>query len=198
MGALKELDPQSQLIVRHHPTELNNAPVTDSEKRAAVQAYKTWLKREGVHHALISNDHKIESFKAADAAIIFRGSNVIVDSMILQCPVIALRSGGVFGPQDGILVAKDLNDLPTLLKDVVNHPLTREQIIKEQNRALPDLNCKNDGKARQRLAEIIVRLAKKSHTHQAEIASLLIHRSKMDWKPGPKQPMSTGRSSPPD
>lgn len=161
MRAIKELDTESQLIVRYHPTELNDAHATDQEKRAAVSAYKSWLKREGVHHVLISNDHKIESFKAADAAIIFRGSNVIVDSMILQCPVIALRSGGLFN-KDGICVAKNLEDLPALTKNIIDDPSRREEIIQAQNKALPDLNFGNDGKARERIAELIIRLAGES------------------------------------
>ncbi len=165
LEAVKQINTNIQVIIRPHPTEFGRTQLTEESKQHAINAYTKWISGLGIRHVHVIPNHKIEAFRSAHVAIMFGSSNVIVDSMILECPSIVLGSGGVFSNEDGIVEINDIKKLPDLLKMVLENREKREEIIRLQKKALPDLNYGNDGKARERLADLIVRLSKEPHNH---------------------------------
>ena len=173
--AVRQVNPSIQLIVRLHPSELGRAEMPPEEELAlrtglpeqtTLQAYKNWLAKEGISQVFISREHKIEAIRAADVVIVEGVSTIIPEVMMFQRPVIAtplsILKNRIYTTQDGIAMVDDLAQLPDLLGNLLSNPSQREEMVQRQNEALPEFNYGNDGRACERLTELIVRLATES------------------------------------
>ncbi|NOZ28643.1 MAG: glycosyltransferase [Chloroflexi bacterium] len=161
--AVRHLGEDVQLVVRPHPGELGRGTLSPGEREGLLQAYGDWVGRHGVRLALLSRDQKIEAIRAADVVIAMGSSSIIPEVMILQRPVVMLpwfdRDDHTFTERDGVVIVNEDQQLTQVLSELLGDPDRRKAMVERQNAALPDLNYRNDGKATERTAEAIMKLA---------------------------------------
>ena len=111
----------------------------------------------------LSFDDKIEAISAADVVIVPGQSSMIPEAMILQKPVVKVTLAKdhetLYTEADGIIIVEETARLGEALAELINDPAAREAVVQRQNAALPELNFGNDGRATERLADLILDLA---------------------------------------
>ena len=163
LQAVCQVGPDVQLIVRPHPNELGRAKSSEKEISWLDQAYGDWSSKR--HHLTVRliRDNKIESIRAAD--LVMTGpSNLVYEAMILQRPVMVvprLSEGEdtTIAEDQGVRVVRDQTQIPYVLKELLESPSVREEIVKRQNVALPEINHGHDGRATDRVAALVEKLA---------------------------------------
>lgn len=161
--AIKNLGQEVQLLIRPHPLELKRAGISSKVAAGFIGYYAEWLARQGVRNLRILTGHKVESILAADIVIGMNNSSMMAESMILERPVIKMSFGewdsNTFSEDDGLTVLEEPDRLPESLKRLISSRAQRQEAVKRQNAGLEDLNHGNDGKAGQRVYEVISGLA---------------------------------------
>lgn len=152
-----------QLVVRPHPNEMLRNPLPFEERAWLDVAYQEWLTRQGVTSARLMRGDKIAAIRAADVVLITGQSSLIAEAMILQRPVVTLEHDlnalPTFTAEDGIIALRDWSQLRSTLESLLSDAQARAAIVERQNKRLPELNYANDGRATQRLVELIDQLA---------------------------------------
>lgn len=161
--SVKSLKQEVQLVIRPHPNELKRAGISNDQAIQIYQTYKEWLEDEGVSNVHIITENKVASIRAADVVVAINNSSMIPEAMILEKPIIKMSfnewDAQTCSKEDGIEVIEDYSKLPGLMEGLLSNPGKRETMVKRQNVALPMLNHKNDGKATERISELIIDLA---------------------------------------
>ncbi len=169
--AVRQLGPQVQLIVRPHPTELRRAPIAPDDSNWVMQAYQRWLAQNGVPGVHLSGGHKIEAIRAADMVIVADQSSMIPEAMILQKPTIMLTLlkdfDTTYTEADGIIVVDEKEQLAGVIDDLITSPSAREAMVQRQNAVLPELNHGHDGRATERVADLVRDLASRTPAGKA-------------------------------
>jgi|GEM_PF-1327582 len=167
MQNLAPLSPHVQLVVRPHPGELNRAPISAAQRDWVIKAYQRWLEQTGVFSPHLSFGNKIDAIRAADLVIVAHQSTVIPEAMILEKPVIMVTLlkdyPTIYTESDGIIVVDEEEKLAGLA-DLIASPSARAAMVQRQNTVLPELNHGHDGRAMERVAELIGRLARPLET----------------------------------
>ncbi len=168
--AAKELGTDVQFIVRPHPNELKRANVSNENVQQITGAYHEWLTSKKVSNVRLLMDRKIEAINAADVVIAINNSSMIPESMILQRPVIKMSlqewDSQTYTNEDGIEVVKEYDKLSKVLGDLIANPNRRNAMVKRQNAALPDLNYKDNGKATERISQLIFTIANRTRENK--------------------------------
>ncbi len=171
---VNQIVPDAQVILRPHPHELLRATDSTTFAAAVDELYAEWVKERGFEQVRIMRDRKVEAIRAADLVITLGTSSLIAEAMILKRPVVMLPwvkyNYHFVGAEDGVLIVEDESRLPEILCDLFSRPQVRDDLIKRQQNALFKINHLNDGSATERVAELIVDLAKSSQ-NSAKAAS---------------------------
>ncbi len=148
-----------QLVVRQHPSEATAAGRESQED--LEQAYRAWAAGLGVERLVFNSGAMHDAVRACDI-VVTTPSTVVVEAMILERPVIMIpRQPGAdrfFRAEDGIVVIDDELDLPAEIARLLGAAWAREEIVRAQRRALPAFNFGNDGRAAERVAELLEEL----------------------------------------
>ncbi|MHB8066844.1 MAG: glycosyltransferase [Desulfobaccales bacterium] len=162
---LAQFEPQVQLVVRPHPNELARASLSQADFSWIRQAYSHWLEQHGVSHVHLSLNNKIEAIRAADVVIVASDSSVIPEAMILQKPVLkvilAKDYETTYIEADGIVMVEGKDKLKEALAELISDPSVREAVVQRQNAGLPELNFGNDGRATERVADLVQDMAER-------------------------------------
>jgi hypothetical protein len=148
-----------QLVVRPHPNEIKRADLSQDDVAELVRAYAHWCALRDQPVAALSLDDRIAAIRAADAVVVESSSTVIAEALILERPVVLLRAFDppVYGEADGVVVC-ELDELPAALARALGDA-SDGKLARRRARALPELNHQNDGRATERVAALIERLA---------------------------------------
>jgi len=172
LQAVHEVGSEVQLLVRPHPNEIGRAYYSNEDLQWLDQAYRRWaVTRHKVHVQLI-RDRKIESIRAADLVIAVP-SNVVSEAMILQRPVMVIPlTSGEYGcvseEHQKTQVIRDKIQIYPQLKELLDSPSKREEIVKQQNALMPDINFGHDGKSTERVVRLVEQLASPTHSESVE------------------------------
>lgn len=168
LETVNRLDGNIQVILRPHPHELQRATTSISVAQQVDELYHDWIKRNGYNQIRVIRDRKIEVLKAADIVVTFGSSSIIPEAMILQQPVIMMPwfhdPDYFFDEKVGVLIVEEDVKLQETIEDLFCKPQFSADIIRRQQKALPEINHKNDGRATERVADLIIDLATKSET----------------------------------
>ncbi len=152
-----------QLLVRPHPNEVGRLSLPPQQIALLDQAYLDYLAE---HHGLqvrLCRSHKMEAIRAADVIVVSGQSSVIPEAMILERPVVSLplfpEEARTFGREDGVIIAAEDEKLPEVLDKLLSDAGLREEVRRQQQEALPDINEGHDGCASERVRSLIVELA---------------------------------------
>lgn len=166
LRAVRDFPLPLQLVVRPHPNEMLRNPLPAQEQAWLDAAYQEWLARQGVASARLLRGDKVAAIRAADVVLVTGQSSLIAEAMILQRPVVTLEhdlsAQPTFTAEDGIIALHDWSQLRGTLEHVLSDAQARAAIVERQNKRLPELNHANDGRATQRLVELIEHLANAS------------------------------------
>jgi hypothetical protein len=168
-----------QFLVRPHPYEIERSMLSPADERSLLQAYQDYLGRQGVTQYHISRGDKIPAIRAADLVVVGDMSSIIPEIMVLERPMVALpwrleAATGVpyaYTAQDGIAVIEDLGQLPELVQTLLDDPGRRQEMVRRQKDALPDLNCGHDGHALLRLTRLVLALAWENLHRQPSVSN---------------------------
>jgi MoaA/NifB/PqqE/SkfB family radical SAM enzyme len=160
--SLKQISSKLQLLIRPHPTELARIPVNPQQRRALLESYQHWLADQDMPEFFFSFDAITQAIRAADVVVGVGDSGVAAECMILQRPVITIGAGAIYTDEDGVAVAKSPESFPEIARALLEDPSQRELMLQRQRSALPDINYGHDGKALQRLTELVLKLARES------------------------------------
>ena len=155
LQAVHRIGPEVQLLVRPHPNELGRARYSERDLEWLDQAYQQWAVTHHQVNVRLVRDKKIECIRAADVMITVP-SNVISEAMILERPVITVpllfkEDGTMSEEYEGTRVVRDKTQIYHVLKELLDRPSAREEIVKRQNAVMPDVNYGHDGKATDRV-----------------------------------------------
>ncbi len=163
LGAIRATGLDIQLVVRPHPNELRRRSTSTDLANHVDDGYTEWLREKGFNHVHVVRDRKIEVLRAADVVLQVGASSVMCEAMLLERPVIILpwfqNEMRICDESDGVLFTDGESDLATKIVRVLQDETFRNELLQRQEKAMPEFNFGHDGKASQRVADLIVRLA---------------------------------------
>lgn len=160
-SAHPELD--FQLIVRPHPAELARVPLGAEVESRVLASHAAWLADRAGPGACLLRDRKEEAIQAADLVVVGTASTLLTEAMILERPSVVLplfpEDDHRFLARGGVEVLDDENALPSLVASLLGDTQRLDELVGRQNMLLPELNEGNDGRAAERVADLIAELA---------------------------------------
>lgn len=180
-----------QFLVRLHPSEIERVMLSPADERALLQAYQEYLSRQGVEQCHISRGDKVPAIRAADLVVVGDMSGIIPEIMMLERPTVVLPwrlkadMGVIPNPyteQDGLVVLEDLEHLPEVVDTLLDNPERRQEMVRRQKDALPDLNCGHDGQALMRLTRLVLTLAWESLERQHSVSNAVQTTPSSPWE----------------
>jgi len=178
--AVARLRKPVQFLMRPHPYEIQRFMLSSADEGALLQAYQDYLSRQGVERCHISRGDKVPAIRAADLVVVGDMSSIIPEIMMLERPMVVLpwrleADTGIpyaYTEQDGLAVVEDLGQLPEVVQTLLDDPGRRQEMVRRQQDALPDLNCGQDGQALVRLTRLVLTLAWESLHRQPPVSNL--------------------------
>ncbi len=158
LGALRQRAPLAQLLIRPHPGERLLSKKTPAQTARWLREYESWIRAHHGVDARVIQDRKVEVIRASDVAITPGSSTVIPELMILERPVIRVRGwegDDLYGETDGVQVV-EREGLADALARALGDRAARDAMLAQQAAALPDLNFKSDGRASERVVDLIL------------------------------------------
>ena len=164
-----ELDGKATFILRPHPHEILRATADQNIIKDADDHFVNWAKQIDFKNFRVERKQSASvAIAASDIVMSFGESTIIPEAMILQRPVIIMpffkNTNLTYNQENGIQVANDYSELVAAVNNLLEDKQARKAAVARQNKVLPALNFNHDGKAGDRLSELIVSLADKGQT----------------------------------
>ncbi len=159
-----EINGPVEIMLRPHPHELLRATASQEVSGKTDEMFAAWLARKGIKNVRILRQNKLEAVRAADLVVTLGMTSITPEIMILQRPVLAWpwdpdASLEPLDASSGIVLARDKADFTNQLNRLMTNESARLATVEAQNRALPELNHNHDGRATERVTELILKLA---------------------------------------
>ena len=187
---LKKQIPDLQIIYRvHHGASCS-----------LMQQFFQYLNIPGVVFQISPNPLFTDIVQAADV-VISHHTSAISEALVSGVPVIYLCALSEIEPNylncRAITVANKFEILPELVKNVIENPMTREDIRTMAQPYFDRTLCGNDGKATERLAQLMLKLARIPKTRWKKGFEDWLHRidASCEFKSGSWNIGSYGRSN---
>lgn len=154
--------------LRPHPIELGRDPARAALERRRQDAFRDLLRGFGLAAVEVSTLPIEEDFLCADLVISTNGSSTIPLAMSLERPVLAYRwfatEDRTYTEADGVYLAERDCDLGFMVEELLRSPEERARLLERSGPAILDINEGHDGRAGERLAELIFALVDQGAT----------------------------------
>jgi glycosyltransferase involved in cell wall biosynthesis len=168
-----ELDGRATFILRPHPHEILRATADPDVVKNADEHFMNWAKQINFRNFRIERRQPASvAIAAADVVLTFGESTIIPEAMILQRPVIIAPffkgANRTYNETIGIQVANNYFELAAAVSSLLPSDDAHSKAVAQQNKILRELNFGHDGKARERIADLIISLAGKKQAAAGE------------------------------
>ncbi len=159
-----ELGDDVTFILRPHPHEILRATGDKKIVSGIDELFTQWAKQRGFSNFIIDRQKFASvAIAASDIVLCLGESNLILEAMILQRPVIIMplfeNTNFTYNEEIGIQVVNDFTALLVCVNSFLADGQKSAKTITEQNEILPGINLNQDGKAIERLSDLIITLA---------------------------------------
>ena len=165
------IDTGAQLILAPEPAELRNLRWPVEQLRDLYAMYVAELRAQGIEDVIVLQSPMDDALKASTLAIAPAHSSILPRLMIAGLPVIASlihrEQHMLYEPDSGVLLAEEPTEIPEIVAGLLKDAARLENIRERQFAYLHRVNFNHDGKARERLGHLILKLARRKGDYKA-------------------------------